>query len=956
MTAPPWWRAATRAERAAGLDAPPGWWRELEAALAPGTRAPVRDRDDRADGDVIRGALRLVAPFVRRAQGELRAHPSATDATARALAKALAEELVELARPAVALELVAARAAGGWSDEELERETAATLRALGRPQDARTLLSAHPGLARMIVGRAGLAVQAGHELLERVAADREHVRDELLDGEEPGEVVAIALAGDSHDGGRRVARVQFASGARAALKPRSLAAERGFADVLVALNGLGFEPRLRPVTTLACGRDHGWQAWAQPASCSSRAELGRYFRRLGAQLAILHALRATDMHQENVLACGEHPMLVDLETVLHPRLGSERAGVVDPLIAETGLDCVLRVGLLPRSDVAFGVDISGLGRDPAGEFEASQLGWIGAGADARLVMQRLRLEPGDNAPRLRGRPVRPHEHVGALADGFSDAYGLLLDHRDRLLAPGGALASLRGPTRVVLRPTKVYADLLRRQSQDLACLDDGVAREDAFDVLWRGAGRRAELGIVAPAERYDLSRGDVPRFTTTAGGADGAHHALGRLAGMLGPHRAAGPAVVNRLDADDRARQLSYLRSSVLAAAAATPPRSPAAAPGVDASTPRAVARRLQILALHDGDSAGWLAPVALPPAGARVLRPVEAGLRRGQAGIALLLGLLGHELAPAATRRLEALASAGGLPAEVRGELLLAFAALEGVRDRDALVRRLAAPAGGDASNAPAQLVLGLGALPAAREGDLRDRLERAAAALAARAGPPALLTILALAAAAQRLGEGPGGPLAAAATAHAERLDLEGSPLARVVALTALARSRPPRAALAGGAQPAARAGRPPRAALARGARPAARAALPPPRQAALGDRLAGLLGGLTAPELITPEEPTARALAVAVIVDAAARALGPGAAEARSLVRALVARASGPPRFEDGAETPVLEDGLAGIGLAWRALDGDRDARGAVIAAWSARYDERHATDPPFTQAQR
>ena len=43
-----------------------------------------------------------------------------------------------------------------------------------------------------------------------------------------------------------------------------------------------------------------------------------FFRRAGAWLALLHVFAATDMHQENMIACGDHPVPIDLETILQP--------------------------------------------------------------------------------------------------------------------------------------------------------------------------------------------------------------------------------------------------------------------------------------------------------------------------------------------------------------------------------------------------------------------------------------------------------------------------------------------------------------------------------------------------------------------------------------------------------------------------------------------------------------
>ena len=40
----------------------------------------------------------------------------------------------------------------------------------------------------------------------------------------------------------------------------------------------------------------------------------RFYRRQGALLALLYALEATDFHAENLIASGEFPVLIDLET------------------------------------------------------------------------------------------------------------------------------------------------------------------------------------------------------------------------------------------------------------------------------------------------------------------------------------------------------------------------------------------------------------------------------------------------------------------------------------------------------------------------------------------------------------------------------------------------------------------------------------------------------------------
>lgn len=637
----------------------PDWWLWAMDSLAPGSRSPVPEQDLDVDAQLGTGCVRLVAPLVGRARRHLTTRaealveadaelpaPFAAATIAPLLVRPLALELAGLCVPAVTLELTAARLSGSLHGADAQERAAGFLRDLGRAERARELFAEHPALLRLLHDRVRLGTQAAEELLERLAADWARLVAELFAGTNPGTVTALEPLGDSHEGGRRVTRLSFSGGARLVYKPRSMAADAAYHNLLRWMGGAGDGHPFRPVACVLGEETYGWQEWVAASACDSPAQVERYFGRLGAQLAVLHALRATDLHHENIIACGEQPVIVDLECLFHPRLGGARAAVVDPLIAETGMDCVLRVGLLPRADATFGVDMSGLGRDPDAPAQAEGVGLVDDGTDeARLGRLAIELGPGTNAARLGDQPVRPSEHLERLAEGFSSAYRLLRRHCDELLSPGGALAAFaQAPTRIVMRPSKAYADLLGRQVSDPAALDDGLGREEILNALWRGVRRRPDLARAVVAETHDLWHGDVPRVTGRPGSADGRHHARGTLEGLLEPHAVEPVDCVRRLDEADHERQLAFLRASVAAAADLAEPRhrvpAPAPAPDRDGLLEAAgeAARRLETLALHEDGRAGWLAPIAVAGHFGSVLQPEGAGLARGQAGVTLFL------------------------------------------------------------------------------------------------------------------------------------------------------------------------------------------------------------------------------------------------------------------------------------------------------------------------------
>ena len=111
----------------------------------------------------------------------------------------------------------------------------------------------------------------------------------------------------------------FASGLKVVYKPRRLAVDVHFQRLLDWLNERGARPRFRMLAVLDRGA-YGWMEFVRATGCHSQGEVRRFYERQGGYLAILYALEATDFHYENLIADGEHPVLLDLETLFHPRI------------------------------------------------------------------------------------------------------------------------------------------------------------------------------------------------------------------------------------------------------------------------------------------------------------------------------------------------------------------------------------------------------------------------------------------------------------------------------------------------------------------------------------------------------------------------------------------------------------------------------------------------------------
>src|SRR5262249_46412130 len=110
--------------------------------------------------------------------------------------------------------------------------------------------------------------------------------------------------------------------------------------------------------------EYGWVECVEASPCADGQPMRRFCRRAGMLQCLLYAIGATDCHDENLVACGDQLVLVDMETLLQPR--------VTPVGDDEGhLDSVLQTGLLPqwecRNDTRHAIDVSGLGGDGGNE-------------------------------------------------------------------------------------------------------------------------------------------------------------------------------------------------------------------------------------------------------------------------------------------------------------------------------------------------------------------------------------------------------------------------------------------------------------------------------------------------------------------------------------------------------------------------------------------------------------
>lgn len=420
----------------------------------------------------------------------------------------------------------------------------------------RELFVEYPAMARLVATGVQSWIAATSELVRRTDADFPHER-----------VTAVeALLSDSHNGGRSVSILTFDSGTRLVYKPRSVTPEAAWFRLVTWMNDHGAPETLRQLNVIE--RDgYGWVEVIAAAPLRDVDEAARFYRRCGLLLAVTYAVGSSDMHFENLIAVGDQPVLIDMETILcHSPLETVYGVAADDLLRTVFFESPIRTGLLPRWQTGEGlpVDVSALGAVHAQKSRVPIPQWRDVNSDLmELAYETVEGFSGPNAPMLDGTALSPNEHLDAIVSGFTEGYRFLARKREALLAgPLAELASLQ--VRFIFRATSTYLMMLKG-SRRPHLLRDGVERSIHLDPIAAPllfAEERPRAWPLLELERRSMEIEDCPYFTaaTTSAAID---HRGGAIDGILeAPCFEQMRARMQRLGDTDLENQLALVRAS----------------------------------------------------------------------------------------------------------------------------------------------------------------------------------------------------------------------------------------------------------------------------------------------------------------------------------------------------------------------------------------------------------
>lgn len=375
------------------------------------------------------------------------------------------------------------------------------------------LLNDYPVLQERLQDVAFQQAEVVAEFVERLCQDEADLRNLMTVS--PGPLLPVRFQfseGDLHNNGRAVIIVEFSREQRLVYKPRNLAIENAFYDLLSELNTEVEEVNFR-LCRFICRENYGWAEYIDASPCQSVGECSTFYTKVGGLLAIVHLLGGFDLHNENIIAAGPDPVLIDLETLFHSFKNGSYQGRDDPYLqaveypaVEALLSSVMTTLMLPQH--SRDENVSGIGgKNSAGQvarrynYERNSIDYIEIGQKQFF-----------HRPQLNGDYVEPSAFSDEIISGFDAVYRAFMSSPQRWASDDGALGKMqKAPARIVLRDTQIYTSLIE-QSYHPTLLQDPSARWMHFLNLWAHAKEVPTTVPLVTQELQQMYQDDVPYF------------------------------------------------------------------------------------------------------------------------------------------------------------------------------------------------------------------------------------------------------------------------------------------------------------------------------------------------------------------------------------------------------------------------------------------------------------
>lgn len=241
-------------------------------------------------------------------------------------------------------------------------------------------------------------------------------------------------------------------------------------------------------------------------TCETLDEVTKFYKNYGHLLALVYWLGSSDLHMENVIAHGEFPVLIDVETLLKAEMFRPTKELKKQVQIEK--ESVLISGLIPQKrnhSMDYRIDALS-GKQQKITQKISKL-TNEYSSDISFQPVSGYMDGAQNIPMYQGKEVNYQTYTKQIEQGFIQMNHCLLKYKALVTKKIEELFS-NVRIRLVYRNTQEYANLLHF-SMHTECMADYSERERTFQNIWHIDSLPNEL---VTQEMNALLNNDIPFF------------------------------------------------------------------------------------------------------------------------------------------------------------------------------------------------------------------------------------------------------------------------------------------------------------------------------------------------------------------------------------------------------------------------------------------------------------
>lgn len=379
------------------------------------------------------------------------------------------------------------------------------------------IIEENPVMAYLIVNKINTKINHIGECLERLAYDFDVIKKEININNKVLKNIKLD-EGDTHNNGKSVIILEFNDGYKIVYKPHPMSSDESFGRLVEYINNSNYLKYSLKVAKSINKGPYGWQEFITYKECDSVEQVKAHFYRFGALTAIFNMIRSKDFHYENLIAHGEFPIPIDLETILSNRKfyinNNDSYTLADAFAIEID-NSIFGTLMIPQNleMLKFQVDMSGLnGGISSTEDNLEFIRILNTGTD-EIGYEKVigHIDAKQNRVMMNGEIIELYDYIPDIILGFDECYEFFIHNKKELTDRIKNNEIFKGEYRQVLRATVKYIKFIDAAIHPVYTKSFND-RLKVFSILYGKGELNEETKNRITAEINQLCNNDVPYF------------------------------------------------------------------------------------------------------------------------------------------------------------------------------------------------------------------------------------------------------------------------------------------------------------------------------------------------------------------------------------------------------------------------------------------------------------